>query len=298
MGSLVSLPSGPIEANILQTDLGFGGEFTDTVDCVVNLLQVHAGRAVLISGAGLSAHKLPTFRSNNNSGLWDSFSPPSIASATTFDNPTLVWRLMSNIRNMQVTGMLHPSLAHFVIHELLCRGILSHVITQNIDRLHCFASDMSKVIELHGAVADFGICQHCNCKRPVEHMQLLHTGGFPLCEVCQSPLKPPVAFFGDKIDVEKREAARCALMHADLLILVGTHCTVDPVLSMAADAKNSGCVIVEINLTATHASRLVDVSLRGTADELFGNIAKVMMADIDWDGINLEKWDSIEEYRR
>jgi NAD-dependent deacetylase len=291
MGALVAMPSDLFEANILETDFGLGGEFTDTIDCFVNLLRVHRGRTVLISGAGLSAHKLPTFRSNNNSGLWDSCSPPSIDSAATYSDPKRCWRLLATIRNMQGSGILNPSLAHFVIHELVDRGFLSAVITQNIDGLHSFASDLDKVIELHGAVADFGFCNQCNTKRAIDHLRVLHHGASPTCEVCGSVLKPPVAFFGDRIDSTKREAARKALLQADLLIVVGTHCTVDPVLSMVTEAKLGGCLIVEINPAETPASAFADVSLRGTADQIFGDVAKMAMDDIDWDAINLEKWD-------
>jgi NAD-dependent SIR2 family protein deacetylase len=32
----------------------------------------------VITGAGISAHQLPTFRSNNNSGLWEVFKPSAV----------------------------------------------------------------------------------------------------------------------------------------------------------------------------------------------------------------------------
>jgi NAD-dependent deacetylase len=96
-----------------------------------------------------------------------------------------------------------------------------------------------------------------------------------------------VAFFGDRIDFGKRRAAMEALKRAELVVLVGTHCTVDPVLSLATEAKAKGCTIVEINLTPTPVTGFADVSVRGTADEIFAAIGKAMVPDVEWEKLRL-----------
>ncbi|KAH0786437.1 NAD-dependent deacylase [Histomonas meleagridis] len=265
-------------------------DFSNTVECVIELIKKYKGRIVIITGAGVSAHQLPTFRSNNSSGLWEAFSPPILKIDNFYSNPKPSWKLLANVRNLQVSNILHPSLTHYVIHYLIQRGYVSKLITQNIDGLHMFKSDVSHVIELHGAVDDFGFCEKCNKKRPVDNLAILQTGECPTCDLCKSVLRPNVAFFGDVIDHKKRQDATSAISNCDLLILVGTHCTVDPVLSMAGEAHRNGSILVEINLTKTHASTFMNISLEGKSDEIFKQIGKELFKDIDFDNINLEDW--------
>lgn len=294
--------SSGIDLDIKDADIGILPNFSNTVDCVCDLLNKYKGRIVIITGAGISSHQLPTFRSNNNSGLWEAFSPPILAKDNFYENPKPSWKLLSNVRNLQVSRILHPSLAHFVMHYLIRNGYVHSIITQNIDGLHNFKQDYEekRIIELHGAVSDYGICEHCPInpttgekpKRHVDNLSILQSGECPVCEVCGHILKPPVAFFGDKIEPSKRERATESLMvFCDVLILVGTHCTVDPVLSMASEAKRNGSIIVEVNPTPTPADGLVNVQLSKSADEIFLEIGEKIMPDIDFEHLNLEKWD-------
>jgi NAD-dependent deacetylase len=240
----------------------------------------------------VSAHQLPTFRSDNNSGLWEAFSTPVLDLTNFYRNPGPPWKLLANVRNLQVTRILHPSLAHHAIHHLLARRFISHVITQNIDGLHSFASDLPRVIELHGAVSNYGICERCRVNRCFDHLQILQTCEAPLCPACGSVLKPPVAFFGDAIEEEKRAAAAAAVAECDILILLGTHCTVDPVLSIAANCQRANGIIVEINVAATRASAFASVSIQGRADDVFLEIAAALMPDVRWHKIRLGDWES------
>ncbi|OHS96755.1 NAD-dependent protein deacetylase [Tritrichomonas foetus] len=285
-----------IDIDIKDTDIGMLPETDNSVRCVIDLFKRYKGRIVIVTGAGISAHQLPTFRSNNNSGLWEAFSPPILAKNYFYENPKPSWKLLSNIRNLQVSNILHPSLAHHVIHYLIEKEFVSKVITQNIDGLHGFQNDVSsnanqnKVVELHGAVSDYGICEKCHQKKPVDNLAILQSGECPTCDYCHSILKPPVAFFGDVIDKDKRAEASIAIMQCDVLVLVGTHCTVDPVLSMASEAKRNGSILVEINLTPTPADGLVNVQLQGTADSIFKEIGQELVPDVDFNNLVLEKW--------
>lgn len=274
-----------MQINILDTDIGSRPDVTNTTECVVKLLRQYRGRIVVVTGAGISSHQLPTFRSDNNSGLWEAFGKPALDKISFYQCPDPCWKLLANVRNMQKQKSLYPSLAHHVIHELLKRKYVSRIITQNIDGLHSFPGDADKVIELHGSVSDYGICEHCQQRRKVDCLKILEIKGSPVCEECGKVLKPSVAFFGDVIEHDKRTAAYTALSQCDILILVGTHCTVDPVLSMASEARRRGCVIIEINLAATPATGFVDISLQGKADDVLGDIAKQIMSDIDWDNL-------------
>ena len=170
------------------------------------------------------------------------------------------------------------------------RGYISKLITQNIDGLHSFKGDKDNVIELHGAVSDFGICEKCKMKRNVDNLLILQKGVCPRCEVCGSILKPNVAFFGDAIDHKKRKEASTAVSQCDLLMLVGTHCTVDPVLSMATEARKNGTILVEVNITKTIASNFVNITLEGNSDDIFREISQKLFSDIDLDKLDYENW--------
>jgi NAD-dependent deacetylase len=293
MGSWFSFPDGPIDVQILDTDAGEAPVVSNTVECVVDLLRKHSPNCVVITGAGVSAHQLPTFRSNDNTGLWETFTPANAAVSRSgfYSSPKQTWLLLATIRHLQITGSLHPSLAHHVVHHLLRRRFVSHIITQNIDSLHSFRGDLDSVTELHGAVRDYGICEQCKRRTQIDVVEIIHNRTCPLCGACGAVLKPPVAFFGDVIEPEKRDRAAEVLRNSSLVITIGTHMAVDPVLSMVTTAKQNNSVIVQINLTPTAANRLVDVALQGKADDILRAIGRQLMPDIDWDGLKLDEWD-------
>jgi NAD-dependent deacetylase len=292
MGGILTLTTDSLNTiDFAESDIGGRLPVSNTVECVISLIRRFAPRVVVITGAGISAHQLPTFRSDNNSGLWETFSTPLLDLTNFYENPGPPWKLLANVRNLQVDRILHPSFAHHAIHHLLARHFISHVITQNIDGLHSFATDLPRVIELHGAVSNYGICAHCNTKQCVDHLQILQTCEAPKCPICKSVLKPPVAFFGDAIEEAKRVAAAAAVSNCDVLILLGTHCTVDPVLSIAANCRRANGIIVEINVSATRASAFANVSLQGKADDIFLEIATALMPDGQWDMLKLDEWE-------
>jgi NAD-dependent deacetylase len=292
MGGLFDLLRGNFgRIEFQEADIGERPSVSNTIHSVISLVRRNPGRIVIVTGAGVSSHQLPTFRSGDDTGLWESFSPTLLDRSSFYQNPAPTWKLLGNVRNLQVTRILHPSLTHHVIHHLLQRRIVAHVITQNIDGLHSFSDDTDYVTELHGAVSDFGICQSCAETRPADHLAILRTSEPPECGVCGAVLKPPVAFFGDGIDEAKRHSASQAVSQCNVLILVGTHCTVDPVLSVAIGCKRANGLVVEMNASRTPATKFVDVSLRGKADDFFMEIAKQLMPDVEWEEIKLSEWD-------
>jgi len=269
------------DVSFRYSDVGYRPPCSDTIDCAAELIRAHSGRVSVISGAGLSAHALPTFRSNNNTGLWEVLNKPILAHSHFLADVLPAWKLSSNVRSLQLRGALKPSLSHKIIHEMIQREMVAWVVTQNVDGLHNFPGDESHIVELHGSVGDFGKCENCGRTRKVDAMKILQELKPPRCEVCGFVLKPPVAFFHDAIPKELRVAADQALNRTEVLILVGTHCVVDPVLSLVEEAKRRGVVVIEVNPEATLVSRSVDVVLRDTADEAFKAIAAILMPDLD-----------------
>lgn len=253
----------------------------NTIECAVDLFKSYSGRICVITGAGISSDQLPTFRSNSHSGLWDVLKFPILSKSNFYSNPLPSWRLAANVRNLQVRGELKPTVAHCILHEMLKRGIINGILTQNIDSLHCFKGDEKKVIELHGAVTNYGVCETCHANRLVDQLKILEQKVCPKCSVCGATLKPPVAFFEDPIPASVRSAANATLSSSDVLILVGTHCAVDPVLSMTETAKKNGTILVEVNTETTVASGFMDMTLKGTCNSIFEAISKQLMKGFD-----------------
>ncbi|KAK8846108.1 hypothetical protein M9Y10_020110 [Tritrichomonas musculus] len=281
-----------IDLSFKETDAGYQIPCENTVEFAVSLLRDYFGKVVIITGAGISSHALPTFRSNNHSGIWDVLKSPILSKSYFYDNPLPSWRLAANVRSLQLHGSFGPSLSHKVIHQLIQSGYVSTVVTQNVDSLHHFDGDEDHLIEIHGCVTDFGECETCHALRFVDHMKIIREQVVPRCEVCGSVLKPPIAFFQDKIPDYLREAAYKALNSCDVLFLVGTYGAVDPVLSLAQTAKQKGAILVEINIETTNCTTFSDVVLKGKCDDIFQQIAEILFPGQDFTSTATKMQDS------
>jgi NAD-dependent deacetylase len=280
---------------VSNMDIGYGADCENTTEELANLIQKYKGSVVVVTGAGISSHQLPTFRAENGHGLWKSFSQSILSKSNFNDNPDPCWQLIANVRQLQVDRKLHPSLSHYILHNLLVRGFIQKIITQNIDSLHCYKGDEERIVELHGYVSDYGICENCKTQIRVPVLDIIQTKKSPRCPVCDSILKPPVAFFGDIIPGALRKEASSLLNNANVVVLIGTHCTVDPILSMVLEAKRVGAILVEINISKTTASRFADMSLMDKSDNILSVVSRIVMPDLDIDNVNLEKWQCYKE---
>jgi len=141
-----------------------------------------------------------------------------------------------------------PGPAHFGLAALEASGVVTGVITQNVDRLHRAAGSRS-VVELHGALAEV-VCLGCGAlhdredvqRRMREDNRLWLDGAAPVapdgdaeladesvatfeppsCPRCRGPLKLRVVFFGDNVERHVVEEAFAWLDEADVLLVAGT----------------------------------------------------------------------------
>src|SRR5689334_19083169 len=106
-------------------------------------------RAVIFTGAGVSTESgIPDFRSPG--GIWTKMMPVYFDEyVRSADARRESWK-----RRFEMEGTwtsVKPNAGHAAVAELVNRGIVSHVITQNIDNLHQDSGvPAEKVIELHG----------------------------------------------------------------------------------------------------------------------------------------------------
>lgn len=133
-----------------------------------------------------------------------------------------------------------PNKAHLAIAKL---GDKATVVTQNIDALHTRAGSKD-VIEIHGSTYK-NRCLGCNQFYTLDELyELLDESGVPRCKKCGKVIKPEVVLFEEPLKEEDINAAVNAMMHADLLIIIGSSLVVNPAASLPYYYRGNNLVII------------------------------------------------------
>ncbi|WP_431792406.1 Sir2 family NAD-dependent protein deacetylase [Microbacterium paraoxydans] len=187
-----------------------------------------------------------------------------------------------------------PNPGHRALAEMESRGVVSGVITQNVDGLHLRAGS-SHVIEVHGTMRRV-LCLHCGQvfdRRDIavqieernpwitvpENVALAPDGdvlpesteGFvvPTCTVCEGMLKPDVVFFGEYVPQDRFRAAESLLRSSDALIVAGSSLVVNSGVRLVNRARRRGIPLIIVNREPTRADAWADVTIAaGTSDVL------------------------------
>lgn len=212
--------------------------------------------AVALTGAGVSTDSgIPDFRSPTT-GLWAQYNPMEVASIGGFrSNPARFYEFWR--QRFAALADAQPNITHRVLAELEARGSLKSVITQNIDDLHRKAGS-KRVLEVHGNYTR-GLCIGCKKVYTIhEIFQKVARHRVPLCDECNSLLKPDVVLFGELLtpdfDQALDEIARC-----DLVLVLGTSLEVYPVAGLVPQAKQHGARIALINRDRTPFDPIADL---------------------------------------
>lgn len=212
--------------------------------------------AIALTGAGISVGSgIPDFRSEG--GLWSIYAPEEYATLDVFlSTPDKAWQLYRELGR----GLLgkKPNAAHDALAEFERHKILNGIITQNIDNLHQLAGSRY-VFEIHGDHQHLH-CLDCGYIEPVEERHYL-LKGVPLCQGCQSPLKPNIVLFGEA--VRKLDEIHMVVQHCDLLMVIGTSAQVYPAAGLPTLVKANGGAIFEFNLEPTLGPGLTDFFFEG-----------------------------------
>jgi NAD-dependent deacetylase len=227
-----------------------------------------ASRLVVLTGAGVSRESgVPTFRGED--GLWSKYRPEQLATWQAFESdPELVWRWYEYRRS--VIAGVEPNPAHHAIARLE-RAFDSFVlVTQNVDGLHERAGSKAPV-ELHGNI------WRARCTREQRTFDLTEN---PLpelpphCELCGALLRPDVVWFGEPLPSEAYDKADQAASTCDAMLVVGTSAMVRPAASLPLVAKHNCALVVEVNVSLTPISALIDHTLSGKAGEVLPELVE------------------------
>ena len=196
--------------------------------------------------------------------------------------------------------LAEPNAGHHAIAELERQGVVAHVVTQNVDRLHHKAGSR-RVTELHGALAEVA-CLSCGAVESRDGLQkrilALNPGWgtlsaptapdgdadlptdvidafvVPPCEQCAGVLKPRVVFFGDNVARPVVDEAFAAVDAANVLLVVGSSLAVFSGYRFLRRAVERGIPVAIVNRGPVrgeeHATVKVDASA-GAALEALAN---------------------------
>ncbi len=224
---------------------------------------------VALTGAGISVESgIPPFRGKG--GLWEKIDPMKYAHIDAFiKDPAQVWEVL--IKSMkEVLDQARPNAAHQALYRLERLGILTTIITQNVDGLHQ-AAGSTDVIEFHGSFA-VQRCMDCHASFATSSLNLDSIP--PLCQ-CGGVLRPDVVFFGELIAPNHLKRSQLLSAGCEAMLVIGTSATVEPAAYMPVIAKRSGAVIIEINPEPTPLTgQVTDLALMGKAGQVMSRLAK------------------------
>jgi NAD-dependent deacetylase len=233
-----------------------------------------AGQAgtVVFTGAGVSTESgIPDFRGPD--GLWTKYAPIEYREFLT--NPAA--RRESWQRGLQTyAAMEHaqPNAAHQAIADWWRAGLVSGVVTQNIDGLHQRAGMPDEaVVELHGN-AHGVTCLSCEAwfDRASVHARVLAGEVDPACSDCGGILKTTTISFGQMLP--EKAVAEAQRLHASarLCLIVGSSLVVYPAASLPEVTLEAGGSLAIVNATETHLDPFAALVSREPAGVLLGRV--------------------------
>jgi len=243
------------------------------IECLTKLIR-ESSNTVFFGGAGVSTESgIPDFRSA--SGLYAArevygYPPEELLSQSLFmKKPQLFFRYY---RENLVARHAQPNAAHLALAKLEEKGLLSAVITQNIDGLHQ-AAGSKKVLELHGSNWR-QYCIQCKAKYDLDYVMSSNNiqSGVPVCKDCGGMVRPEVVLYEESLDNAIVAASIQAIERADLLIVGGTSLAVYPAAGLLRYFH--GRHLVLINKSETSYDNQAQLVISDDIGKVLGEVQK------------------------
>jgi NAD-dependent SIR2 family protein deacetylase len=258
------------------------------------LVALLTGRRVaVLTGAGMSTDSgIPDYRGPD--------SPPSNPMTIRQFTSDPVFRQRYWARNH--VGWRHmddtmPNAGHRALAALEDAGVVTGVITQNVDLLHTKAGSRN-VVNLHGSYAQVTClsCGHTMSRAALaERLEALNpgfaeraeaVGGLAVapdadavvadtasfryldCPDCAGMLKPDIVYFGENVPKELVAQAYSLVDQAEALLVAGSSLTVFSGYRFVRHAASTGMPVAIVNRGRTRGDDLASVKVDGGCSEL------------------------------
>jgi len=230
------------------------------IDALAALLQ-SSTRAVLFSGAGISTESgIPDFRGPQ--GVWKTMRPIDFSDFVNFEDVRREsWRRKFTGNDMAVA---QPNSGHHAVTALVKRGIVTTVITQNVDGLHQKADlNDDVVIEIHGN-ANYATCLSCQRRYELAPIKVAFQVDekVPYCTVCGGMIKTATISFGQAMPEAALNRAEHAASDCDLMLAIGSSLTVFPAAGLPQLARQQGAPLVIINNETTALDAIANLVIQ------------------------------------
>ena len=238
-----------------------------------------SGGVLVLSGAGISTESgIPDYRGEGGSlsrhtpMTYQDFTGSAQARRRYWARSHLGWRTFRRAL---------PNTGHRAVAGFGRQGLLSGVITQNVDGLHQ-AAGSADVVELHGGL-DRVVCLGCGALGPrhelARRLEEANAGFEPVaaginpdgdadltddqvgdfqvvpCTLCGGVLKPDVVFFGENVPPGRVEHCRALVREASSLLVLGSSLTVMSGLRFVRQAADAGKPVLIVNRDPTRGDR-------------------------------------------
>jgi NAD-dependent deacetylase len=221
-----------------------------------------ASRGIVFTGAGISTESgIPDFRSPG--GVWDRM--PPIYFDAFVSSPEMrkeAWRRRFAMEDMFAGAK--PNAGHLAVAELVRRGKVGCVITQNIDNLHQESGvPADNVIELHGNTT-YATCLVCSTRYEIAPLRVRFEKDeeVPTCKLCGGLVKAATISFGQAMPEKAMQQAQDATLACDLFLVAGSSLVVYPAAGFPLRAKRMGARLVILNRTPTDQDEYADLVIR------------------------------------
>lgn len=216
---------------------------------------------VIFTGAGISTESgIPDFRSPG--GFWTKNQPIDFSEfVASEDARRESWR-----RKFAFDPLLNkaePNNGHKAVARLFNRGIVSHVITQNIDGLHQRSGiPEDRLIEIHGNTT-YAKCLDCDMRMELIEVRRIFEQDetLPHCGRCGGIVKTATISFGQPMPVAEMQRAEAAALNCDLFMVIGSSLVVYPAAGLPLLARQAGAKLVILNRDATELDGYADLVL-------------------------------------
>jgi NAD-dependent deacetylase len=229
-----------------------------------------ARQAVVFTGAGISTESgIPDFRSPG--GIWTKMAPIDFSDFLASEEARReTWRRRFAAEDMWRSA--RPNRGHRAVAELVNRGTVAAVITQNIDGLHQASGvPVEQVIELHGN-STYAHCLDCTRRYEIAEVRAAFEKdeAAPVCDSCGGWVKTATISFGQAMPAEPMRRAEVETLAADLFIVAGSSLVVYPAAGFPELAKRNGAILVIVNREPTGLDPIADLVLNRSIGETLG----------------------------